>query len=51
MYSIKKRGLMEFILKYGNQLDNVFVIVGALLEIIVMFLIYIAYKSYKKKDE
>ena len=49
MYSIKKRGFMDFILKYGNQLDNVFIVVGALLEIIVMFLIYIAYKNYKKK--
>lgn len=50
-YKIKEGIEMDFLMKYGSSLDTMFVIAGAAIEIIVMILIYIAYKGYKDRNK
>jgi hypothetical protein len=50
-YKIKEGVEMDFLMKYGSSLDMMLVIAGAAIEIIVMILIYIAYKAYKDKNK
>lgn len=50
-YKIKEGIKMDFLMKYGSSLDTMLVIAGAAIEIIVMILIYIAYKAYKDKNK
>ena len=42
---------MGFLMKHGSSLDTILVIAGAVIEIIVMILIYIAYKGCKDKNK
>jgi len=50
-YKIKKGIKMGFLMKHGSSLDTILVIAGAVIEIIVMILIYIAYKGCKDKNK
>ena len=42
---------MDFLMKYGSSLDTILVIAGAAIEIIIMILIYMAYKGHKDRNK
>ncbi|MBM24216.1 MAG: hypothetical protein CL760_00710 [Chloroflexi bacterium] len=50
-YKIKKGIEMDFLMKYGSSLDTILVIAGAAIEIIIMILIYMAYKGHKDRNK